>query len=87
MHQDIRQVAGYARLKRVRAELGITDGRNIDCLIIHPDMNEGLDLEKVDDLNNTFSLEAIHNSFTDAKNQIQAYHKVYKIGVSLPLVE
>lgn len=84
IHQDIRQVAGYARLKRVREELEITDDRHINCLIIYPDMENGADLEDLDELNDKFSLDAIKRSFDGAKNQIPIYHKVYKIGVKLP---
>jgi 5-methylcytosine-specific restriction endonuclease McrBC regulatory subunit McrC len=31
LHDDIRQVAGYSRLTKVRKELGVADDRNIDC--------------------------------------------------------
>lgn len=34
IHEDIRQVSGYARLKKVREKLDINDDRNISCLII-----------------------------------------------------
>lgn len=73
LHQDIRQVAGYARLNKVRKELNVTDDRNIDCLIIYPDMENGLD---------DLSLENISKEMT----LIKAYHKVYKLGVTLPII-
>ncbi|MBB1149680.1 MULTISPECIES: 5-methylcytosine restriction system specificity protein McrC [Myroides] len=74
LHQDIRQVAGYARLKKVREKLKITDDRNIDCLIIYPDIEKGeADL----------SLENINLK----KQEIKAYHKVFKLGVKLPWIE
>jgi len=41
MHQDIRQVSGYARLKVVYEELSISEDKIIDCLIIYPNMNLG----------------------------------------------
>jgi len=85
IHQDIRQVAGYARLKRVREELEITDDRHIDCLIIYPDIEHGIDLEDKAKLQDRFSLKSILDSFEDSNNQIPAYHKVYKIGVKLPI--
>ncbi|WGQ14758.1 5-methylcytosine restriction system specificity protein McrC [Sphingobacterium faecium] len=73
LHQDIRQVAGYARLNKVRTELKIKEDRNIPCLIIFPDMVSG-----VDDL----SLINIRNS----KRSIKAYYNVYKLGVKLPVI-
>jgi 5-methylcytosine-specific restriction enzyme subunit McrC len=74
VHQDIRQVAGYARLKKVRNELKITDDRNIDCLIIYPDVNAN-------------ALEYTLDSLLNAAVEIDTYHKVYKLGVSVPLIE
>lgn len=85
IHQDIRQVAGYARLNRVREELEITDDRHIDCLIIYPDMENGVDLEDVDRLRDGFSIEVIWKSFEDSNSQITAYYRLYKLGVKLPV--
>lgn len=73
LHSDIRQVAGYARLNKVRRKLNVTDDRNIDCLIIYPDMENG-----IDDL----CLENIKHKMV----AINVYHKVYKLGVRLPLI-
>lgn len=73
LHEDIRQVAGYARLNKVREKLKITDNRNIDCLIIYPDLENGLDV---------LSSENIKDKMTE----IKAYHKVYKLGISLPIL-
>lgn len=73
LHEDIRQVAGYARLNKVREKLQVTDDRNIDCLIIYPDMENGLD---------DLSLGNIKAKMT----LIKAYHKVYKLGVKLPIL-
>jgi 5-methylcytosine-specific restriction enzyme subunit McrC len=75
LHQDIRQVAGYARLKKVRKQLNLTheDDTNIDCLIIYPDMKFGIE---------DFSLKTILKE----RAEIQAYHKVYKLGVKLPFI-
>jgi len=78
LHQDIRQVAGYARLNKVREKLKVTDDRNIDCLIIYPDMEKGI---------MDFSLENIINQKNKEENKIKAYHKVYKLGVMLPLIQ
>lgn len=68
VHQDIRQVAGYARLHKVRTELGVNDDRNINCLIVYPELSDakGIYLS---------TNEIILNS-----SPIEAYYKVYKLG-------
>jgi 5-methylcytosine-specific restriction enzyme subunit McrC len=71
LHEDIRQVSGYARLNKVRKKLEVTDDRNIECLIIYPDMVNGLDELSLSEINSR-------------KRKINAYHKVYKLGVKLP---
>jgi len=48
----------------------LTDPTLIDCLIIYPDINNGLSLED-------FSL--------DLKSEIKAYKGVYTIGIKLPM--
>lgn len=73
LHEDIRQVTGYARLNKVRNKLKIEDDKTIDCLIIYPDMENGI----VD-----FSLDNIQQS----KQEIKAYYKIFKLGISLPLI-
>jgi 5-methylcytosine-specific restriction enzyme subunit McrC len=73
LHEDIRQVAGYARLNKVRDKLKVTDDRNIDCLIIYPDMEKG-----IDDLS--------FLNINEIKREIGAYYKVYKLGIKLPLI-
>jgi len=72
VHQDIRQVAGYARLKKVRNELDIHDDQHIDCLIIYPNI-KGID---------KFSVQNIDSS----KKEIPAYYRVYKLGVAIPQI-
>lgn len=74
LHQDIRQVAGYARLNKVRDKLKVTDDLNIDCLIIYPDIENGIE---------DFCLENMMNK----RELIKAYHKVYKLGVKLPIID
>lgn len=73
LHQDIRQVAGYARLIKVRDKLKVTEDSNVDCLIIYPDIENGIE---------HFSLANI----IDKRDSIKVYHKVYKLGVKLPLI-
>lgn len=69
---DIRQVSGYARLKKVYKFLEKTYPDSIDCLIIYPDQENGFtNLENVQLL----------------KNRIASYFGVYKVGVKLPIVE
>jgi len=73
LHQDIRQVAGYARLRRVRDKLNVTEDSNIDCLIIYPDMERGIEHLSFDNINRF-------------KSEIKAYHKVFKLGIKLPWI-
>jgi 5-methylcytosine-specific restriction enzyme subunit McrC len=68
LHQDIRQVSGYARLKSIRKKAGVTDDNILlKCLIIFPDLN------KQDD-----------NLDFDDWQEVKQYEKVWKVGVSLP---
>lgn len=78
IHEDIRQVSGYARLKKVRKELDIDedDDRQIDCLIVYPIVDS--------EENMNYSLNEISTRMK--KSPIKAYHKVYKIGISLPVI-
>lgn len=75
LHEDIRQVTGYARLNKVREKLNLNNDfdSNIDCLIIYPDIDNGFD---------DLSLENIKAKMT----LIKAYHKVFKLGISLPIL-
>lgn len=73
VHNDIRQVAGYARLKKVKNQSPQLN-EEIECLIIYPKpigniTNEELQLDKL------------------LNDEIKAYHKVYKIGINLPVIE
>lgn len=43
IHEDIRQVSGYARLHKVRNKLNFHDDKIIDCLIVYPDMSSEFD--------------------------------------------
>lgn len=75
IHEDIRQVSGYARLMKVKNESPDIDDE-IPCLIIYPKAsNESL---KENNL-------AIENLLIES-NRISMYSKVYKIGVELPLM-
>jgi len=75
IHDDIRQVSGYARLRKVRRALNISEDSDyiIDCLIIYPDMENGIE-------NLTFE------NINQYKQAIPAYHKVWKLGVKLPFI-
>ena len=76
VHEDIRQVSGYARLKKVRKELGFENEEHkiIDCLIVYPDLEAPRDPD--------YTLEYIKQHRTE----IAAYHKVYKLGITLPII-
>jgi len=77
IHEDIRQVAGYARLNKVRDKVGFRNSKEeIPCLIIYP--------KPISNLNNEVNLQ-VDNLFNAEK--IEAYHEVYKIGIDLPIIE
>lgn len=42
-HQDIRQVSGYARLRTIRERAKVTSGKMLDCVIIYPELETGVD--------------------------------------------
>jgi 5-methylcytosine-specific restriction enzyme subunit McrC len=69
-HLDIRQVSGYARLEKVYATLGIQKDTLINCLIIYPDQENGLEELPVD----------------LKRSAIKDYVGVYKIAVKLPML-
>jgi 5-methylcytosine-specific restriction enzyme subunit McrC len=72
IHNDIRQISGYARLKKVYSELKIDNDQIIDCLIIYPNLHP--------ETSQRISLDSIK---TEA-NCIKAYRNVYKLGINLP---
>lgn len=76
IHQDIRQLSGYARLRKVRTECGINDDTHINCLIIYPIV------EKIEE---AFSILNIQESLNE-NNEIKAYHKMYKLGMNIPII-
>ncbi|RPA66888.1 hypothetical protein EF405_19080 [Cyclobacteriaceae bacterium YHN15] len=47
-HQDIRQISGYSRLRRIREKAGVSDETMLDCVIIYPDLeSENKDITKL----------------------------------------
>lgn len=42
-HQDIRQISGYSRLKKVRDNAKVSEGWMLDCVIIYPDFESGVE--------------------------------------------
>ena len=80
IHSDIRQVSGYARLRKVRNELklDVENDTHVDCLIIYPDLNADKDF--------IYSTNNISAEIKKEENKIKAYHKVYKLGIKLPVI-
>lgn len=78
IHEDIRQVAGYARLKKVRDKLKIDNDQNIPCLIVYPSVGSAINSLQLDDLKQDLEKDI---------NQIKAYYKMYKIGIQLPILK
>lgn len=70
-HSDIRQVSGYARLEKVYNKLTKSRNENIDCLIIYPDIEKGI--ENFRDV-----------SLKSDENKLNEYVGIYKIGIQLP---
>ena len=79
VHNDMRQVAGYARLTKVRNEVSKENNNFsketvLPCLIVYPSI-------KLDD-STSFKL----SDLIDENRAIKAYHKIYKLGISLPVI-
>jgi len=92
IHKDIRQVSGYSRLKKVINEMKSKsdkweEDKMMDCLIIYPHLHQpDEDLcNNPPSLLHNFSIENIKKQFDNKENQIAAYHKVFKLGINLPL--
>ncbi|WP_312902962.1 5-methylcytosine restriction system specificity protein McrC [Chryseobacterium taichungense] len=73
VHNDIRQVAGYARLNKVKNKFPQLN-EEIECLIIYPKPIDGI-------CKNNLNLGELQ------WDEINAYHKVYKIGINLPVIK
>jgi hypothetical protein len=71
IHQDIRQVSGYARLSKVYKELKKETIELIDCLIIYP---------------SDVQLEEDYQFSLSSKTEIAAYKNVCKIGIQMPYI-
>ncbi len=68
--ENIRQLSGYARDRKVREKLKIdSDNEVIDCLIIYPNANATVDFKERD----------------LKKNKIKQFVKFYKCGIRLPV--
>lgn len=75
VHADVRQVSGYARLKSVYNHLGFTDfNKVIDTLIIYPDLG-------IREINHFEG-----NKIIDDRTEEKLYHKVYKLGIHIPVI-
>jgi 5-methylcytosine-specific restriction enzyme subunit McrC len=83
IHNDMRQVAGYARLNKVLDEIKKDDpnfdrSKSLPCLIIYPDLEHGIDLQTID-------VQHLNIKTLLARaSTINAYHNMYKLGVKLP---
>lgn len=71
-HQDMRQVSGYARLEKTYSRLGIAADDLIFCLIIYPDIEDGLTAEQFLSVN----LEG---------HPVSGYRKIFKVGIKVPV--
>lgn len=74
IHEDIRQVAGYARLNKVRNQYPQIN-EEIECLIIYPKPIDS------NDYKNNLNLASLQ------LQEIKVYHKVFKLGINLPVLK
>lgn len=72
-HDDMRQISGYSRLHKVRRELGVDDNQLVDCLIVYPKVNGGLDITEFKNLD------------MEKLDPISEYERIYKVGIQLPI--
>ncbi|WP_313004621.1 5-methylcytosine restriction system specificity protein McrC [Chryseobacterium gleum] len=93
IHKDIRQVSGYSRLKSVINEIksknkDSKEDEIVDCLIIYPHLYQPDENNpnNPSSLLDNFSIENIKSQFDNIENQITAYHKVFKLGINLPIL-
>lgn len=70
--EDIRQISGYARLKKVYDFLNFEDYKIIDCLVIYSNQNAN----RKDFKGENFKLE-----------EEKEYNRFFKIGIELPIKE
>lgn len=76
VHDDVRQISGYARLKSVYNHLGLDDfNKVIDTLIIYPDLEKSV-------IKNFKGNKLIENRIEE-----KLYHRVYKLGIHLPVIK
>lgn len=70
--ENIRQISGYARDKKVIDKLKTDPSKTIDCLIIYPDQDIDIDNLINSDLR---------------QNEIKQFSQFYKVAVKLPVLE
>ena len=83
IHEDIRQVSGYARLNKVIGKVKQnnplwSEDALMDCLIVYPSLQKASAFD--------FSLTSLKLMLNE-QTKIKAYRNVYKLGVHLPLIE
>jgi 5-methylcytosine-specific restriction enzyme subunit McrC len=72
MTKDLRQVSGYARLKKIREMFNIKENEVPKCLIIYPTLSGGQETISRNDL---------------LKDEMQSYFNIYKIGLNIPTIK
>ncbi|CAH0291020.1 McrC family protein [Chryseobacterium sp. Bi04] len=92
IHKDIRQVSGYSRLRKVINEMksknaNWDEDKIMDCLIIYPHLAQPdeTDQNTSPSMIYDFSIENIKKQLEKKDNCIAAYHKVFKLGINLPV--
>lgn len=75
---DMRQLSGYSRLRKVYDLLKVDKQKVIDCLVIYPNRLTG---------QNNNNLENFDELLSDPSNVINEYVGFYKISVDLPCIK
>jgi hypothetical protein len=67
---------------REKPDIGVASDKIIDCLIIYPFLEETSENKQLEN----FTLKCISETMLMKGNPIKVYNKVYKLGVSLPMI-
>lgn len=70
---DIRQVAGYARMKPIFKEMGLSRNSVIDSIIIYPSINSENHL--------------LDDEVIASKTELKNYYNIFKLDVNIPTID
>ena len=73
IHDNVRQISGYARLTKVYNSLSIEYPESIDCLVIYPDIENGKE-------------SIIKDGLKKDMEAVKGYQGFFKLGVKIPII-